>query len=281
MVKFSFKEQYDISDLVEIVRLLRAPGGCPWDREQDHHSIRKNLIEEAYEVAEAIDMESVPMLREELGDLLLQVVLHAQMEAEKGAFSFSDVCNEICQKLIVRHPHVFGDVRAESTGEVLNNWDAIKQQTKGQTTVAQTLESVPRTLPALMRAEKVQHRAAKAGLGESSVPGALSSLQGEVERLHAALEAGPGAGEELGGVLFAAVQAARQLGRDPEELLSASTDRFIRQAKRTEELAAQQGLTLKDCTAEQLDVCWRQAKDNISVTQQEPSAIGMGTVDKA
>lgn len=270
MVEFAFKERYDIADLIEIVRLLRAPGGCPWDREQDHRSIRKNLIEETYEVAEAIDMQSAPMLREELGDLLLQVVLHAQMEAEKGAFSFSDVCDEICQKLIVRHPHVFGDVQADSTGEVLKNWEAIKQQTKGQTTAGQTLESVPRTLPALMRADKVQHRAAKAGFAYPDVQGAFADLASEVEELSAELRMKEerAAGEELGDVLFAAVNVARHLGKDAEELLNASTEKFIKRFSEAERLAAGQGLSLPECTAQQLDVCWRQAKDKLKETEQ-------------
>lgn len=270
MVEFAFKQRYDIADLIEIVRLLRGPGGCPWDREQNHRSIRKDLIEETYELAEAIDMDSVSMLREELGDLLLQVVLHAQMEAEKGSFSFSDVCNEICQKLIVRHPHVFGDVQADSTSEVLKNWDAIKQQTKGQTTAAETLQSVPRTLPALMRAAKVQHRAAKVGFGYPDTAAAFADLASEVKELDAELQprAIEAAGEELGDVLFAAVNVARHLGKDPEQLLCASTEKFISRFSKAEQLAKEQGKILSECTAQQLDVCWRQAKDKLKQEQQ-------------
>lgn len=276
MVEFAFKERYDIADLVEIVRLLRAPGGCPWDREQDHRSIRKNLLEETYEVAEAIDMDSVPMLREELGDLLLQVVLHAQMESEKGTFSFSDVCDEICQKLIVRHPHVFGSVKADSTNEVLKNWEAIKEQTKGQTTAGQTLESVPRTLPALMRAGKVQHRAAKAGFRYPDVDSAFCDLQSEIEELRAELrqENGQAAGDELGDVLFAAVNVARHLGKDAEELLGTSTERFVGRVCEAERLAAEDGLALSDCTAQQLDACWRRAKDNLREKTERPAGNG-------
>lgn len=265
MVEFSFKERYDIADLLEIVRLLRAPGGCPWDREQDHRSIRKNLIEETYEVAEAIDMHSVPMLREELGDLLLQIVMHTQMETEEGNFTFSDVCNEICQKLIVRHPHVFGDVRVGSSGEVLKNWEAIKQKTKGQTTALQTLQSVPKTLPALMRAGKVQHRAAKVGFGYPDTAAAFRDLQSEVRELSAELQAGNGqaAAQEAGDVLFAAVNVLRQLGQDPEELLGETTERFVRRVGESERLAAEKGWALPGCTPEQLDACWREAKDKL------------------
>ena len=190
MVDFTPKDAYGIADLVEIVRLLRAPGGCPWDREQDHHTIRKNLIEETYEVAEAIDLEDRALLREELGDLLLQVVLHAQMEAEAGTFDFSGVCNDICQKLIVRHPHVFGQVSAKDTDEVLKNWEAIKQRTKGQTTAAQTLESVPKTLPALMRAEKLQKRAAKTGFDYPDLQWAVGDLESELREVKEAIAKG-------------------------------------------------------------------------------------------
>lgn len=265
MAEFSQKERYDIADLIGIVRLLRAPDGCPWDREQDHRSIRKNLIEETYEVAEAIDMRSVPMLREELGDLLLQIVMHAQMEAEAGNFTFSDVCNEICQKLIIRHPHVFGDVQVGSSGEVLKNWEAIKQQTKGQVTAAQTLESVPKTLPALMRAGKVQHRAAKVGFGYPDVAAAFCDLESEVRELSAELQAEnrQAAAQEAGDVLFAAVNVVRQLGQDPEELLGETTDRFVRRVGESERIAAEKGRALQDCSPLELDACWREAKDKL------------------
>ena len=174
MVKdFAFKDSYNCADLINIVSILRAPGGCPWDAEQTHESIRKNFIEETYEVIEAINMNSPEMLREELGDVLLQIALHAQMEAEKGVFTFDDVCDEICKKLIIRHPHVFGDVNVSSTDEVLTNWDAIKMATKKQKTTAESMASVPRELPALMRAQKIQHKAAKVGFDWDDISGAL------------------------------------------------------------------------------------------------------------
>lgn len=262
MVDFTPKDAYGIADLVEIVRLLRAPGGCPWDREQDHHTIRKNLIEETYEVAEAIDLEDRALLREELGDLLLQVVLHAQMEAEAGTFDFSGVCNDICQKLIVRHPHVFGQVSAKDTDEVLKNWEAIKQRTKGQTTAAQTLESVPKTLPALMRAEKLQKRAAKTGFDYPDLQWAAEDLESELHEVKEAIAKGdkPQMHEELGDLLFAAVNVARFMGADPEEALSRASDKFTRRFTRVEELAAEQQLEMNSCGIDCLNGLWAQAK---------------------
>ena len=161
------KGGYTFYDLVEIMKILRGEGGCPWDREQTHMSIRKNLIEETYEVVEAIDNDDPVLMCEELGDLILQAVFHAQMSAEEGRFDINDVCNGICEKLIVRHPHIFSDVVAETSDEVLKNWDAIKQQTKHQKTVTEKLNAIPPSLPALMRACKAGEKAAK---WKNSVP---------------------------------------------------------------------------------------------------------------
>ena len=155
------KEKYDINDLLEVMKILRSENGCPWDREQTHKSIRADLIEETYEVVEAIDNDDPALLREELGDLLLQVVFHARIAEEDGIFNFSDVCNDVCEKMIVRHPHVFADVKADNTEEVLKNWDAMKMQTKDQKTPAQSMDSVARTLPSLMRAQKLSKKAGK------------------------------------------------------------------------------------------------------------------------
>lgn len=168
--KYNTDAPMNIEDLRAIISMLRAPDGCPWDKVQTHESIRNNFIEETYEAVEAIDNGDVPLLREELGDVLLQVVFHACMEEERGNFSFDDVANEVCRKLVLRHPHVFGDVRADTVGAVLNNWDAIKQKSKHQSTATETLESVARSLPALMRAEKMYGRACKAGYASAAVP---------------------------------------------------------------------------------------------------------------
>ena len=150
------KQHYTADDLAAIIAILRDPdNGCPWDKVQTHESIRPDLIEETYEVIEAIDQNDPEMLREELGDLLLQVVFHSRIETEQGHFTLDDVCTDICNKLIIRHPHVFSTVQADTTEEVLKNWDTIKEETKHQTTRTQTLEAVAKTLPALMRAQKV------------------------------------------------------------------------------------------------------------------------------
>jgi tetrapyrrole methylase family protein/MazG family protein len=162
-VDFEFKDRYNTDDLVEIVKVLRAPGGCPWDREQTHFSIKKNFIEETYEVIEAINKEDTELLKEELGDVLLQVALHAEMEREKGSFDFDDVANDIVKKLIIRHPHVFGDIVAENEAQALDSWNSAKEKTKGIKKQSEGMDKIPRELPALMRAQKIQQKARKAG----------------------------------------------------------------------------------------------------------------------
>ena len=161
---FEFKEKYNIDDLLEIMALLRSENGCPWDKVQTHESIRTDLIEETYEVCEGIDNNSPEMLREELGDLLLQIVFHSQIEREAGNFTFDDVCNDICQKLVYRHPHVFGEVKVNDSDDVLKNWDALKKESKNQETYTETLESVPKNFPALLRAQKISKRISRAGV---------------------------------------------------------------------------------------------------------------------
>lgn len=225
---FIRREQYQVDDLLRIMQMLRGEGGCPWDREQDHHSIRNNFIEETYEAVEAIDNEDSGLLREELGDVLLQVVFHSQMEQEKGEFTFDDVCDGICKKLIHRHPHVFGDVTADSSDEVLRNWEAIKRVEKQQATSTSTLVAVSRALPALTRCYKVQSRAAKSSLYPSNDQSPLRKLKGSVERLEAAMAQGTaGSAQELGDLLFSAVELSRMLKKDPEEALYHATDRFV------------------------------------------------------
>ena len=165
MVEYQRKDRYDINDLRDIMSILRSPQGCPWDREQIHKSIRNDFIEEVYEAIEAIDLEDTELLKEELGDVLLQIIFHCRIEEEKSCFDFDDICDELCKKLIIRHPHVFGDITVSDSGEVLKNWDSIKKETKGQTSYTETLTSVAKSLPALMRAQKVGKRAMRAGNG--------------------------------------------------------------------------------------------------------------------
>ncbi|MDE6600350.1 MAG: nucleoside triphosphate pyrophosphohydrolase [Oscillospiraceae bacterium] len=259
---FQFKEKYDINDLLEIMRILRSENGCPWDREQDHKSIRKDFLEETYEVVEAIDTEDRDLLLEELGDVLLQVVFHSRIEEEKGGFDFGDVADGICQKLIIRHPHVFGDVTAETSGEVLKNWNNIKQQTKGQETYYETLESVCTALPALMRAQKVGQRAKRAGMDFKDAAQVLDCLESEIAELKEAMAEGTSENisEEMGDVLFSCVNLSRHLECDAEESLTRSTEKFIKRFKETEDLIRFDGIDMRSLNIDELDVYWRKAK---------------------
>ena len=193
MVEFQRKDFYSYEDFLEIMRLLRAPGGCPWDREQTHSSIRRNFLEETYEVLDAIDHDDASGMCEELGDVLMQVAFHAQIEAERGRFTMANVVDGVARKLVYRHPHVFGDVQADTSQQVLANWDVLKRREKGQRSTADAVEAVPHTLPALWRAEKIQSKTAKAGFDWTSSLQALDKLEEEVRELRAALEAGQAA----------------------------------------------------------------------------------------
>lgn len=219
-VDYEFKERYNINDLRAIMKILRAPGGCPWDAEQDHESIKKNFIEETYEVIEAINKNDAELLQEELGDVMLQVVFHAAMEEEKGVFDFDDVADGICKKLIIRHPHVFGDISVENTDEVLSNWDAIKRSTKKQKTTTEAMDSVPRELPALMRASKLQSKAAKSGAELKA--DAAEYVKAKADALSEGITA-----KSIGELLFAVTAAARLSGIDSEEALTAVSDDFL------------------------------------------------------
>ena len=261
---FKFKENYDFYDLVNIMQILRQPGGCPWDAEQTHKSIRRDFLEETYEAIEAIDTDNTELLCEELGDVLLQVVFHAQMEAEKeqDGFTIAEVWDGICKKLIIRHPHVFSDVIAETPDKVLENWDKIKMQTKDQSTYTEMLDSVSHAMPSLMRAHKVQKKAAKLGFDWDNVSGAMQKLTEETQELTEAINNGDADNcyEELGDVLFSAVNVSRFIGVDPEQSLSSSVDKFIGRFRIVEELAVSRGIDMKTASLEELDALWDEAK---------------------
>lgn len=261
-VEFEIKDNYDINDFLRLITVLRSPGGCPWDRKQTHESIKKNFIEETYEVVEAINKADAQSLREELGDVLLQVAMHSEMESEKGSFDFNDVVNDICKKLVVRHPHVFGDVAAQSSDEALQSWDQVKLKTKGMKKQSEAIIKVPREFPALMRAQKVQEKAAKAGFDWDNVNGAVEKLHEEIDELETALAAGVGKDieEEFGDVLFSCVNVSRFIGADSEEALTASTDKFIKRYLLVEQLAADDGVDMKSASIEELDKLWNKAK---------------------
>ena len=270
MVDFQQKSNYSIDDLIEIVKLLRGEGGCPWDREQTHESIKADFIEETCEAIEAIDLKDTELLREELGDVLLQVVFHCRLEEEVGSFRFEDICDGICKKLIVRHPHVFGSVQADNTDQVLKNWDAIKMQTKGQESYTDTLTSVAKSLPALMRAQKVGKRAMRAGMDFRTAQDAIDCIANEKAELDAAVANGDKKNieKELGDLLFSCVNAARHLGVDAELALKASTEKFINRFSVTEELTKAEGLNMKELPIEELDLYWDKAKSIINNTEE-------------
>lgn len=251
---------------------LRGENGCPWDREQNHASLRPCLVEEAYEVLEAIDLGDPAKLREELGDLLLQVVFHAQLAEEAGQFDYGDVVNGICEKLIRRHPHVFGEVRVEGVAGVLDNWQKIKALEKGEKVRkdAQTLfKGVPRGLPSLQRAEAIQSRATKVGFDWPSIEGPIDKVREEMGELlevwESPADSGSSAGrdrleEEYGDLLFALVNVGRFLNIQPEMALNRTVDKFIRRFGRMEELAGEQGLDLSEMELEAMDKFWEAAK---------------------
>ncbi len=231
-----------MQDLLEVMRILRSPDGCPWDREQTHRSIRGDFLEETHEAIEAIDREDLDGLQEELGDVLLQVVFHACIEEESNGFTFDDVVNDLCQKLIVRHPHVFGEVHASDVGQALKNWDAVKRQTKKGKTQTQLLDGVPHSLPALMRAGKVLGRARRVGFETATTPmDAVCVLEQQVALLKQRIAEEGDVDTAVGDMLFASVALSRLLHNDPEELLSLSTNRFIDRFSAMEQLVKATG----------------------------------------
>lgn len=226
MTEYPQKAQYTADDLVAIIAILRDPeNGCPWDKVQTHESIRMNFLEEAYEAVDAIDLQDPELLCEELGDVLMQVVFHARIEEESGRGGWAQICDGVCRKLIWRHPHIFG---AQSGAEGINDWDALKNMEKGRTTMAADLASVPHALPALMRAAKLQKRAAKHGTETPApAPEELAQLAQK------AAQNGPEAEQAVGQLLFAAVALARASGINPEQALTLCNDAFEKNAPET------------------------------------------------
>ena len=268
MVDFQCKNRYSWEDFLEIIRLLRSPGGCPWDMEQTHQSIRRDFLEETYEALDALDREDVPAMCEELGDVLMQVAFHAVIEEENGRFTAADVVDGIAQKMVYRHPHVFGGtMQADTSEQVLVNWEVLKRKEKDQRSTADAIEAVPHTLPALWRAEKVQKKTAKVGFDWSSSADALKKLEEEVRELRMALESGKdvdaphGLREELGDTLFMTVKIAQMSGIDPEDALHRACDKFDARFRKVEESA---GKPLAEYSEEELLALWRAAKEKLS-----------------
>lgn len=250
-----------IDQLRAIVACLRAPEGCPWDREQTHATLRSGLLEEAYEVVSAINNADDANLREELGDLLLQSVFHAQIAAEEGRFDFDHVAREIVEKLIRRHPHVFGEESCADSEEVLRKWDDIKRAEKGN--VAESaLDGIPGGLPALLQAQKVQKKASKAGFDWTEVAPVLAKIREEIGELEAELAAGHAARleDELGDILFSIVNLARKLHLDAETALHGATAKFDARFRAVEKLARERQLALEKLSLPELDALWDEVK---------------------
>ena len=263
MERFRVKKQYDLLDLVSIVRLLRDPDeGCPWDKVQTHKSIRQNFIEETYEAVEAIDNDDKELLKEELGDVLLQVALHAEIERQEGSFDIDNVADSICKKLVLRHPHIFGDAYADSEDKVLANWEDIKREEKNQKSGADSVKDVPKALPSLMRSQKVQKRAGYVGFDYPDIDSAVLDLESEVEELKTAIGTGVNVKEEVGDVIFSAVNVARLSGLDAELSATESCEKFIRRFIIVEELAKSQGIDMKTCGIDVLNELWEKSKKN-------------------
>lgn len=265
VLDFLCKESYDLRDFVALVSYLRSPNGCPWDQVQTHESIRRNFLEETYEACEAIDAGDVVHMREELGDVLMQVLFHTDIEREAGHFDIDDVADAACKKLVYRHPHVFRRDEPDAP-----DWDTMKQRERAQTTTAEAMDSVARSLPALWRCDKIQAKAAKTGFEWPDVHAALDKVDEETRELRAAVASGDteAIGDELGDLLFAAVKVARFAGIDPEQAAHAACEKFIRRFSAMETAAANDGTALEQCTLEQMLTLWQQAKQTVSAEQE-------------
>ncbi|MBS7398553.1 MAG: nucleoside triphosphate pyrophosphohydrolase [Ruminiclostridium sp.] len=254
ILDFQFKDKYDINDLLEVTRILRSENGCVWDREQDHKSIRMNVLEEAYEVMEAIDADDDAMLKEELGDLLFQAVFHCQIEDERGRFCFDDICDDVAKKMIYRHPHVFGDVKVSNSDDVLKNWDKLKKKSKNQETVADTLDSVPMVLPALMRGQKVCKRAANAGVEITDSDISLEIVKKKLTELELAISDKNEQETEVifGELLLSCCNLSRIIKKDSEKALTFAINKFIMRFRELERDTVSQGKTLDNLSDEQV-----------------------------
>ena len=250
-----------LTRLKQVVHDLRSPGGCPWDQEQTHLSLGTNLIEEAYETLEAIQSDDTEHMREELGDLLLQVVLHGEIASETQRFNLDTIAHGISEKLIRRHPHVYGDSDVADTTGVLKQWDEIKKAEKGNRPQA-FLDGITKALPALTRAAKLQKKAAKVGFDWPDTSGILEKIREELAETEAELTAGNEAGiaEEIGDILFSVVNLARKLGHDPEILLTAANTKFTARFHQMEAALAAKQTPLGTATMDQMEAEWQAAK---------------------
>ncbi|MGI6711935.1 MAG: nucleoside triphosphate pyrophosphohydrolase [Bacillota bacterium] len=249
--------KFSLDPLVEVMKTLRGDNGCPWDKEQNHESLKKYIIEEAYEVVDAIDQKDMHKLCEELGDLLLQIVFHAQLAQEKGHFNICDVVCGVTEKMVRRHPHVFGKDHAETAEQVLVKWDQIKAQEQD---ASQTILDVPKNFPSLYRAQKIQKKAARVGFDWPSIDGAWDKVSEEMSEFKEAIRKGKGQKEELGDVFFALVNIARFVDIDAEEALHETINKFMRRFSFMEQKAKDINSKLEEMSLEELDELWNKAK---------------------
>lgn len=256
------KEKYDFGDLVEIMRILRADNGCPWDIEQTHDTLKKYLLEESYEVMDAIDKKVPAHLCEELGDLLLQIIFHAKIASDNKEFDIFDVIDGISRKMVSRHIHVFGDGVCSTANDVVEIWEKLKKKEKGNKTHTDVLSSIPANLPALIRAYKVQQKAALVGFDWNNIDDVFNKIHEEIDELKEVFKSDKKEeiAEELGDSMFALVNLARFLDIHPEFALTSTTEKFIRRFGYIEEKATQIGKKLEDMTLAEMDVYWNEAK---------------------
>lgn len=252
----------DFQDLIEVMNTLRSENGCAWDRQQTHESLKKFLIEECYEVLEAIDLKDEDEIIEELGDVLLQVVFHAQIGKEEGFFNINDIIKGVTNKMINRHPHIFKNIECKNTEEVLESWESIKREEKGFNNYTDTLKHIPKNLPGLMRAFKVQEKAGKVGFDWDSIEPAFEKVLEELEEVKDVYKGNNRAKiiEEVGDLVFSTVNVARMLDIDPEFAVNYTIDKFINRFQYIEENASNKNLDLKDMSLAEMDVLWNESK---------------------
>ncbi len=259
--------EYDVKPITDVMNTLLGENGCPWDKEQTHESLRKNLLEEAHEVVEAIDSNDMEHLKEELGDVLLQVVFHAKLAEQEGYFNFNDVVAAISEKMIRRHPHIFADVKADDAETVLTNWEEIKKKEKAGKESKDEPQSImgklPPTLPALMKAEKVQQKAHRVGFDWDSIEGPKAKVAEELDEIDAAIAGNGDVEEEVGDLLFSAVNLARFAKVDPEQALNRSVQKFVERFRAMEAKIILDKKEFSQYTLEELDEIWDICKEEM------------------
>ncbi len=255
------KKKYTFDEFKEIIARLRGEGGCPWDREQTYKSMKSNVLEESYEVIDACETGGMK-LADELGDLLLQVVMLSQIASEAGEFTMDDVIDCIAEKMIHRHPHVFGDVKAETSEEVLKNWDKIKREDKKDTSVTKSLTDITKTLPSVLKAHKVQSRVAKVGFDWDNTDDVFDKVYEEFGELKNAYKNNDAknAHEELGDLMFSVINLSRFLKINPELALNDSTEKFVRRFEKIEKAATVEGKKIENMSFEEMDALWEKVK---------------------